>query len=76
MKTPLTELILRLGEMYDMNPMEPEYREGVADAILQARKLLPLERSHLKHAWRDGSEGILNQTAEGYLRETYGDEGA
>ena len=51
--------------------MEPEYREGLAEAIGQARLLLPIERSHFKAAWRDGGEGILNQTAEEYLKETY-----
>lgn len=71
MKTPLEELITRLDELYDANPMEPEYREGIADAINLARLLLPLERSHLKASWRDGGESILNQTAEQYLRDTY-----
>lgn len=71
MKTPLQELIKRLDDLYAANPMEPEYREGLADAINQARLLLPIERSHFKSAWRDGGESILNQTAEEYLRETY-----
>lgn len=71
MRTPLQELISRLEDLYDANPMEPEYREGLAEAIGQARLLLPIERSHFKAAWRDGGEGILNQTAEEYLKETY-----
>lgn len=71
MKTPLQELIERLDDLYAANPMELEYREGLADAINQARLLLPIERAHFKAAWRDGGESILNQTAEEYLRETY-----
>ena len=71
MRTPLQELITRLEDLYDANPMEPEYREGIADAILQARLLLPIERSHLKASWRDGGQSILNQTAEEYLKEVY-----
>jgi len=71
MKTPLQELITRLDDLYDANPMEPEYREGLAEAINQARLLLPIERSHFKAAWRDGGQSILNQTAEEYLKEVY-----
>lgn len=73
MKTPLQQLIERLQEAYDLNPMEPDFREGLAEAVGYARNLLPVERAHVKHAWQDGAEGILNQTAEGYLRETYGE---
>lgn len=71
MKTPLQQLIEVLQEAYDLNPMEPEFREGLAEAIGYARARLPLERSHIKVAWQDGASGILNQTAEQYLRETY-----
>lgn len=71
MKTALAQLIERLEEAYDLNPMEPDYREGLAEAIGWARNLLPVERADIKHAWRDGASGILNQTAEQYLRETY-----
>lgn len=71
MKTPLEELILRLGDLYDANPMEPDYREGLAEAINQARILLPIERSHLKAAWQDGSEGLLTQSPGEYIREVY-----
>lgn len=73
MKTPIQQLIDVLQEAYDLNPMEPDFREGIAEAIGYARARLPLERSHIKAAWQDGAEGILNQTAEGYLRETYGE---
>lgn len=72
MKTPLQELIERLSDLYDANPMEPDYQAGLSDAINQARLLLPIERSHLKAAWRDGGESILNQTAEEYLIDAYG----
>lgn len=71
MKTALEQLIERLQEAYDMNPMEPDFREGIAEAIGLAKNLLPVERANIKHAWQDGAEGILNQTAEGYLREIY-----
>lgn len=71
MRTPLTELIARLNALYDMNPMEPEYREGLADAIAEARLLLPIEQSHLRGAWNDGNGGILNQSATEYLNEVY-----
>jgi len=71
MRTPLQELIVRLEEIRDVNPMDPDYQAGIADSIAQARLLLPIERSHLKAAWRDGGQSILNQTAEQYLSETY-----
>lgn len=71
MKTPMHQLIERLREAYETNPMYPEYREGLAEALSLATGLLAVERAHLKAAWRDGSEGILNQSAESYLRDTY-----
>lgn len=71
MKTPLQQLIDHLEAMYQMNPMEPDYREGIADAITGAKMMLPVEKSHIKHAWQDGSEGILTQSATAYFNEVY-----
>lgn len=72
MRTPLQQLLDRLNEAYESNPTHPEYREGLAEAIGLVRALLPVEEAHLKAAWRDGSEGVINQSAAQYLRETYG----
>ena len=72
MKTPMEQLIVVLKEAYDSNPMYPEYREGLAEAIGLAKGYVELERGHLREAWRDGANGIVNQTAEQYLREVYG----
>lgn len=72
MKTPIQQLIERLNVLYDLNLLEQEYREGLADAIAEARLLLPFERVHIKHAWRDGADGVLSQTATGYFNEVYG----
>jgi len=71
MKTPMQQLIDRLEVLYDCNPMEPDYREGLADAITEARLMLPFEKSHIKHAWQDGAEGILTQSATEYFNEVY-----
>jgi len=71
MKTPIQQLIDRLEILYDCNPMELEYREGLADAIAEARLMLPFEKSHIKHAWQDGSEGILTQSATEYFNDVY-----
>ena len=71
MKTPIQQLILRLEEAYEANPTQREYREGLAEAISNARSLLPIEQAHIKAAWRDGADGILHQTAEGYFRSVY-----
>jgi len=71
MKTPIQQLILRLEEAYEANPTQREYREGLAEAISNARSLLPIEQAHMKAAWRDGADGILHQTAEGYFRSVY-----
>lgn len=71
MKTPIQQLILRLEEAYEANPTQREYREGLAEAISNARSLLPIEQAHMKAAWRDGAHGILHQTAEGYFRSVY-----
>lgn len=71
MRTPLAQLIERLDAVYEANPMHQEYREGLAEAISNARSLLPIEQAHMKAAWRDGADGILHQTAEGYFRSVY-----
>ena len=71
MKTPIEQLIDSLEAMYDMNPMEPDYRTGLADAITGAKMMLPIEKSHIKHAWLDGREGILTQSATSYFNEVY-----
>jgi len=71
MKTPMQQLIDRLETLYDLNPMEVEYRAGLADAITEAKLMLPFEKSHIKHAWQDGSEGILTQSATAYFNEVY-----
>lgn len=65
------QLIDRLREAYEANPMYPEYREGLAEALSLAMTLVAVERAHLKAAWRDGAEGIINQTSEQYFREAY-----
>ena len=74
MKTPIQQLIDRLEEIYQANPMEPEYRAGIGDAILQARLLLPVEAGHIKEAWRSGGENIITQTGSEYYRNIYGEE--
>ena len=71
MKTPIQQLIDRLETLYDLNPMEVEYRAGLADAITEAKLMLPFEKSHIKHAWLDGREGILTQSATSYFNEVY-----
>jgi hypothetical protein len=71
MKTPMQQLIDRLESLYDLNPMEQEYREGLADAIVEAKLMLPFEKSHIKHAWQEGSEGILTQSATEYFNDVY-----
>lgn len=74
MKTPMQMLLDRLEELYDINMLEPEYREGLADAMSVAKTLLPIETSHIKAAWRDADAGIEHQTATDYYRSTYGRE--
>ena len=69
--TPLQQLVVRLEEAYDLNPMEPDYREGLAEALSMARGLLSQEQQHIVSAWYDGSGGILNQSGEQYFRDTY-----
>lgn len=71
MTTPLNQLIDRLETLYDLNLMEPDYREGIADAIAEARLLLPIEKSHILNAWQDGAEGITNQSATVYFNSIY-----
>ena len=72
MKTPMQMLLARLEELYDLNMLEPEYREGIADAIVVAKTLKGIETSHIKAAWRDAAIGIEHQTATDYYRSTYG----
>lgn len=74
MKTPMQMLLARLEELYDLNMLEPEYREGIADAIAVAKTLTGIETSHIKAAWRDAATGIEHQTATDYYRSTYGRE--
>lgn len=71
MKTPLQQLIDRLSTLYDLNLLEPEYRSGLVDAIAEAKLLLPIEKSHILHAWQDGAEGIINQSPNSYFKQIY-----
>jgi hypothetical protein len=71
MKTPIQQLIDRLELLYDLNPTELDYREGLAAAVTEAKLMLPFEKMHIKHAWTDGGESILTQTATAYFNNTY-----
>ena len=64
-------LIERLQEAIDCNPMEPDYTDGLKEAVRFALSLLPTESSHIKQAWRDGADGVLNRSAGEYVREVY-----
>lgn len=67
----MQQLIDLLQEAYDSNPTERDYRQGLAEAIGLARSLKAAERSHIKQAFREGSDGIIDQTGEDYLRRVY-----
>lgn len=71
MKTPIHQLIDQLGEIYSANPTYPEYRAGLAEALSTARKFLDLEKSHIKQAWQEGAQGIINQSSDQYFKKTY-----
>ena len=71
MKTPVQLLIDRLKEAIDCNPMEPDYTDGLKEAVRLAYSMLGTESSHIKHAWRDGADGVLNRSAGEYVREVY-----
>lgn len=71
MKTPIEQIIDRLEELYEANPLDRDYRAGLAEAIGIARNHLPIERSHIKAAWRAGGEEIITQTATDYFRNLY-----
>lgn len=74
MKTPIEQLIARLEELYEANPLDRDYRSGLAEAIGVAKSHLAIERSHIKAAWRSGGEEIITQTATDYFRNLYESE--
>lgn len=48
-------------------------KEAVDKAVLRAKQLLPIEKSHICEAFREGAEGVKHQTGQSYYRATYGD---
>lgn len=70
-KTPLQQFIEHAEAAAKW--MQGPEKEAVEKAVLRARQLLPVEKSHICEAFREGTEGVKHQTGQSYYRATYGD---
>lgn len=73
MKTPLQQFIEHAQGT--LKWLDGDAKKAVEGAILRATQLLPIEKSHICEAFRQGSEGVKHQTGQSYYRETYGENG-
>lgn len=69
MKTPLQQFIEHAEGT--LKWLEGPAREAVEKAVLRAKQLLPVEKSHICEAFREGAEGVKWQSGQQYYRETY-----
>lgn len=70
MKTPLQQFIDHAQGT--LKWLDGDARISVEVAILRAQQLLPIEKSHICEAFRQGAEGVKHQTGQQYYRDTYG----
>ena len=71
MKTPLQQFIEHAQGT--LKWLEGPAKKAVELAIVRAVEMLPIEKSHICEAFREGSEGVKHQTGQSYYRDTYGD---
>lgn len=69
-KTPLQQFIEHAQGT--LKWLDGDAKKSVEGAINRAQQLLPIEKSHLCEAFRNGAEGVKHQSGHQYYRETYG----